>query len=150
MGIRVFIVGYEKEGEKSFFNKTRCTGESLLIGISHEFQSLDNRMVRLYFLFCGDLAILTLQLPACSTRVIHSSESTLASQSRDPVASCLLMHTLDQFFTLSHTQPLYYTHLNIGFLNVELQTNLAWNKANTKLNKFNLTISFFAYSVTKP
>ena len=29
MGIRVFIVGYEMECEKSFFNKTWCIGESL-------------------------------------------------------------------------------------------------------------------------
>ena len=27
VGIRVFIVGYEKECEKSFFCKTGCTGE---------------------------------------------------------------------------------------------------------------------------
>ena len=50
------------------------------------------------------------------------------------------MHTFDQFFTLSYTQPLHYSHLNTGFLIAELQTNLAWNKANTWLNKFNLTI----------
>ena len=29
MGIRVFIVGYELECEKSVFSKTRCTGNSL-------------------------------------------------------------------------------------------------------------------------
>ena len=29
MGIRVFIVGYEMECEKSFFSKKRCTGKSL-------------------------------------------------------------------------------------------------------------------------
>ena len=53
---------------------------------------------------------------------------------------CSWMHTFEQFFTLSHTQPLHYSHLNTGFLIAELQTNLAWNKANTWLNKFNLTI----------
>ena len=42
-----------------------------------------------------------------------------------------LLHTLDQIFTLSHTQPLNYSHLNIGFLNAELQANLAQNKTNT-------------------
>ena len=50
MGIRVFIVGYEKECEKSFFNKIGCTGKSLTTGTSREFQSLDNRMAKLYFL----------------------------------------------------------------------------------------------------
>ena len=131
MGIRIFIVGYEKECEKSVFSKIGCTSESLMIEMSREFQSLDNRMARLYLLSCSDPAVLTLQLPACSTSVPHSSELPLASQSRDPVTSCLLMHTLDQFFTLSYTQPLRYSHLNTGFLNAKLQANLARNKDNT-------------------
>ena len=49
MGIRVFIVGYKKEYKKSFFNKTGYTDESLATGMSHEFQSLDNKMAKLYF-----------------------------------------------------------------------------------------------------
>ena len=67
---------------------------------------------------------------------LDSSESPLASQSQE----CFLMHTLDQFFTLSHTQPLHNSHLNTGFLIAELQANLAHNKVNTWLNKFNITI----------
>ena len=50
------------------------------------------------------------------------------------------LHTLNQFITLSHTQPLHYSHINTRFLHVELQENLARNKANTWLNKFNLTV----------
>ena len=88
-------------------------------------------MARLYFLFCSDLAVLTLQLPACFTCVLDFGESPLTSQSRGPVTRSLLMHTLDKFFTRSHIQPLHDSHLNIGFLNVELQANLARNKANT-------------------
>ena len=42
-----------------------------------------------------------------------------------------LLHTLDQIFTLSHTQPLHYSYINTRFLNTELQANLARNKANT-------------------
>ena len=34
---------------------------------------------------------------------------------------CFWLHTLDQFFTLFHAQPLHFSHLNIGFLIVELQ-----------------------------
>ena len=67
MGIRVFIVGYEKECEKSFFSKTGCTGESFVTRISREFQSPDNRMARLYSLSCNELALLTLQLLACAS-----------------------------------------------------------------------------------
>ena len=127
------------ECEKSFFGKKGCTSESLVTGMSREFQSLDNRMARLNFLSCSDPAVLTLQLPTYITRMPHSSESPLTSQSRGPIARCLLIHTLDQFFTFSHTQHLHYSHLNTRFLNAELQTNLVRNKANTQLNKFNFT-----------
>ena len=38
VGIRVFIVGYELECEKSLFSKTGCTGESLATRMSRKFQ----------------------------------------------------------------------------------------------------------------
>ena len=108
--------------------------------MSREFQSPNNRIAKLYFLSCSDLAVLTLQLPTCSTHVTHFGDSPLTSQSRVPVTRSLLKHTLDQFFTLSHTQPLYYCHhLNTEFLNAKLQANLAQNKTNTQSNKFNFT-----------
>ena len=72
-------MGYEMECEKSFFSKIRCTGESLMTGMSCEFQLPDNRMAKLYFLSCSDSAVLTLQLSACFTHVPHSDESPLAS-----------------------------------------------------------------------
>ena len=61
VGIREFIVGYEKECEKS-----------LTTGMSCKFQSLENKMARMYFLSCSDPAVLTLQLSTCSTRVLDS------------------------------------------------------------------------------
>ena len=76
-------------------------------------------MVKLYFLSCSDPAVLTLQLPLCFTRVLVFGLSPLASQSQGLVARSLLMLTLDQFFTLSNAQLLYYSHLNTGFLNAE-------------------------------
>ena len=91
MGIRVFIVGYEMEYEKSFFCKIGSFGESLATGISREFKTPNNRMVRLYFLSCSDPVVLTLQLLACSTCVTHFDEVPLASQLRDLIASCLLI-----------------------------------------------------------
>ena len=50
------------------------------------------------------------------------------------------LHTLELFFTLSHTLPLHDSHLNIGFLNAELQAN--WHEIKPKkwLIKFNLTL----------
>ena len=69
----------------------------------------------------------------------HFGKSSVASHSWVSVARMLLIaHTLE-FFTLSHTQPLHDSHLNTGYLIAELQANLARNKANTWLNKFNLT-----------
>ena len=55
-----------------------------------------------------------------------------------------------EFSSHSLTQPLHKSHLNIGYLIAKIQENLVWNKANIWLNKFNLTISPFGYSVTKP
>ena len=37
VGIRIFIVGNEKECEKSFLSKTGCTDESLATRMSSEF-----------------------------------------------------------------------------------------------------------------
>ena len=91
MGIRVFIVGYEKECEKSFFYKTECTGESLATGTSFEFQSPVNKIPRLYFLSCSDPTVITLQLPACFTSVLDSRESPLASQLQVPIAKSLFI-----------------------------------------------------------
>ena len=58
----------------------------------------------------------------------------LAACSREPpVRSSRVpasLHTLEQFFTLSHTLPLYDSHLNIGLLIAKIQANLAQNKAN--------------------
>ena len=136
VSIRLFIVGYEKEYEKSFFCKTMSFGKWLATGMSREFQSPTNRKAKLYYLSCSDPAVMTLQLPACFTHVTllasHHSRVSRKFQSR----KCSWMYTLDQFFILFHTQPLHYSHLNTGFLITELQENLVQDKANTWLNKF--------------
>ena len=138
------------ECEKSFFSKTGCTYESFMTRMSCEFQQLVTRLGQnvffFFFLSCSDLASLTLHLPACFTHVLHFGKSPLISQSQ----VTFLLHTFDQIFTLPHTQPLHYSHLNTRFLNAKLQENLARNKANTQLNKFNFTIFLFGYFVTKP
>ena len=70
--------------------------------------------------------------PTCSARV----QLLAACKPRVPAS----LHSLEHFFTLSHTLPLHDSHLNIGFLSAVLQANLSWNKANTWLIKFNLTV----------
>ena len=59
----------------------------------------------------------------------------------------ITMHTSWVFFTLSHTQPLHNSHLNTGYLIAKIQVNLAWNKANTWLYKFNLTSTLWIMGV---
>ena len=73
--------------------------------------------------------------PACFTRV---SFWRLASREIQSQGSSWV-HTSWVFFTLSHTLPLHKSHLNTRYLIAKLQVNLVRNKANTWLNKFNLT-----------
>ena len=60
------------------------------------------------------------------------------------------LHTFELFFTLSYSLPLHDSHINTRFLNVELQENWHEIKPTKWLFNFNLTISFFGYSMTKP
>ena len=56
------------------------------------------------------------------------------------------MHKLEHFFTLSHTLPLYDSHLNIRLLIAKLQANLTQNKANKmvdKIHPYNLPLWLF-------
>ena len=80
--------------------------------------------------------------------MLHTCATLATCQLRASRETSLNAYILS-FFTLSHTQPLHYFHLNTEFLHAELQANLARNKANTWLIKFNLTISPFSYSVIK-
>ena len=81
---------------------------------------------------------------ACFTRVhplvACQSRGTREIQSRVSAS----MHSLEHFFTLSHTLPLHDSHLNTWFLSVELQANWHEIKPTEWLIKFNLT-----YLITK-
>ena len=57
------------------------------------------------------------------------------SPMRSSRESLFFLHTLEHFFTLSHSLPLQEYHLNIGLLIAEIQANLAWNKANKMVDK---------------
>ena len=65
-------------------------------------------------------------LAACKPR------ATSGIQSRVPAS----LHNLEHFFTLSHTLPLHDSPLNTGLLIAKIQANLARNKANKMINKF--------------
>ena len=141
--MRVFIVGYVRNVKSQFFFfsfKNRAGWRlGLTTWLSREFKLRANWMARLDF--CPvvlQLAWLLSSL-ACSVRV-H-----LLAACKPQVSTSL--HNLEHFFTLFYTLPLHDSHLNTGFLSVVLQVNLSWNKANTWLIKFNLTISlsFFIF-----
>ena len=76
---------------------------------------------------------------ACFTRV----PPLATCQLWDPFARLYGVHTLELFFTLSHTLPLHDSYLNIGFLNVELQENWYGIKPTKWLINFNLTTGIY-------
>ena len=91
--------------------------------------------------FC--LVVLQLSWPFSSLHVSHvctlatcHSQVSREIQSRDSFD----LHTSWVFFTLSYTQFLHDSHQNTGYLIAKIQANLAQNKVNTWLNKFNLTL----------
>ena len=92
----------------------------LATGLSHEFKPRANSLASLGLLSYSTTASATLQLAACKP------QATREIQLRVLVS----LHNLEQFFTLSHTLPLYDSHLNTGLLIAKIQTNLAQNKAN--------------------
>ena len=102
----------------------------LATGLSREFKLRANDLANLGLLSCSATAGVTLQLLARLSRMHHSGSLQLRAtreiQPRVPTS----LHTLEQFFTLSHTLPLHDSHLNTRLLIAKIQANLAWNKAN--------------------
>ena len=126
MDKRGIYTGVCLECERLVFPKQ----SGLATGLSREFKSRANYLASLGLLSCSVIADVTLQLFCMLHTCASFGDWTTASHSRDPVASSCRMHTSELFFTLSHTLLLHSFHLNTGFLNAELQANLARNKAN--------------------
>ena len=152
MGIRGIYTGVRKECIESFFFLiTEWTGDlaSRLDWVTSSSRKLTEWPV---WTFCPIVLQLAwrFSFSACFTRVhplaACQSPATCKIQSRVPA----LVHSLEHFFTLSHTLPLYDSHLNTGFLSAKLQANWHGIKPTKWLIKFNLTISLFGYFVTKP
>ena len=93
-------------------------------------------MASLYFLSCSTPAGMTLQLLACLARVqlLAACKPRVTRKIQSRVLASL--HNLEHFFTLSHTLTLHDSHLNTGLLIAKLQANLARNKANKMVDKF--------------
>ena len=137
-----------KECEKSFFCKIWHFGN--LVSWVGWVASLNREITtRPDYTFCP--VMLQLLWAFCFLHVSHMwhfGELPVMSHSWDPV-----MRKLLNFFTLSHTQLLHNSHLITRYLIAEIQANLPQNKANTWLNKFNLTKRKFSkpkkFSTTK-
>ena len=124
----------------------------LATGLSREFKSWANGLASLGLLSCSGTVGVTLQLLACLACVYHfgglQSWATHEIQPWVPVS----LHSLEQFFTLSHTLHLHDSHLNTGLPIAKIQANLARNKANKMVDKiqpYNLPIWLFRNKTLK-
>ena len=114
----------------SFSHNRVVSRLGLATRLSHKFKSRANCLASLGLFSCSATTSMTLQLPYMLHTCAYFGDLPAVSHSQDTIASPCRMHTSELFFTLSHTLPLHNSHLNIGFLNAELQANLARNKAN--------------------
>ena len=86
----------------------------------------------------------------CFTRVPTLATCQQRASREIQLRGLVELHTFELFFTLSHILPLHDSHLNTEFLSAKLQANWHEIKPTKWLFNFNLTISLFGYSVTKP
>ena len=94
---------------------------------------------------------MTLQLLTCLARMQILVACRRESPVRSNRESLFFLHTLEHFFTLSHSLPLQESHLNTGLLIAEIQANLAWNKANKMVDKiqpYNIVYQAIMYLLT--
>ena len=127
---RVFILMCVWNAKSQFFQNRAGWWLGLATWLSCEFKPRTNRMANLDFLSFSALAGMTLQLLRMLGTCATSSSLRVASYPRGPVASPVTLHKLEHLFTLSHTLPLYNSHLNTELLIAKIQANLARNKAN--------------------
>ena len=83
---------------------------------------------------------MTLQLMACLARMQLLAACSRESPVRFSHESLFFLHTLEHFFTLSHSLSLQESHLNTRLLIVEIQANWHEIKPTRWLIKFNLTL----------
>ena len=123
VGIRGIYTCVRMECEESVFQNRASLQLGLATWLSREFKLQANWMASLDFLSYSATAAWRFSFSTWFTRLHHlaacQSRATCEIQSRVPAS----MHSLEHFFTLSYTLPLHNSHLNTGFLSVELQAN---------------------------
>ena len=149
----VFILRWEWNVKSQIFQNSTGSQLSLTACLSREFQPRGNWTASCPILSCNALASVMLQLLACLAYEQLLATCSHESPVRSSRESLFFLHTLEHFITLSHSLPLQESHLNIGLLIVEIQANLAWNKANKMVDKiqpYNLeSFAFFTHKDTE-
>ena len=126
MGKRGIYTGVRMECEELGFSKQGLFAAWL----SREFQPRGNSTASCPILSCNAPAGVTLQLLACLACEQLLAACSCESPARSNRKSLFFLHTLEHFFTLSHSLPLQESHINTKLLIAEIQENLARNKAN--------------------
>ena len=121
----VFILGWEWNVKSQVFQNRAGSQLGLATWLSREFQPRGNWMASCPILSCSALAIMTLQLLACLTRVQLLAAYSRESPTRSSREFQFFLQTLENFFTLSCSLPLQESHINTGLLIAEIQANLA-------------------------
>ena len=148
VGKRGIYIGVRMECEESGFSKQGW----LAAWLSREFQPQGNWTASCPILSCIAPTGVTLQLLACLAREQLLVACSHESPARSSHESLFFLHTLEHFFTLSHSLPLQESHLNTGLLIAKIQANLAWNKANKMVDKiqpYNLPLWLFCDKTLK-
>ena len=98
--------------------------------MSREFKPRVNGLASLRLLSYSATVGAMLQLLACLAHVHHFGGLQPRATCEIQLRVLVFLHSLEQFFTLSHTLPLHDSHLNTELLIAKIQANLAQNKTN--------------------
>ena len=136
-----------------FFQNRAGSWVGLAGWLRSEFQPRGNWTASCPILSCNALASVMLQLLACLAYEQLLATCSHESPVRSSRESLFFLHTLEHFFTLSHSLPLQESHLNTGLLIAEIQANLVRNKTNKMVDKiqpYNLeSFAFFTHKDTE-
>ena len=131
----VFILGWEWNVKSQVFQNRAGSRLGLAAWLSYEFQPRGNWTASCPIFSYSAPAGVALQLLACLAHEQLLEACNRESPVRSSHEFLFFLHTLEHFFTLSHSLPLQESHLNTGLLIAKIQVNLAWNKANKMVDK---------------
>ena len=101
----VFILGWEWNVKSQVFQNRVGSRLDWVVSSNREFQLRDNWTASCPILSCSAPAGTTFQLLACLSRVQLLAACSRESPARSSRESLFFLHTLEHFFTLSHSLP---------------------------------------------